>query len=488
LRGFSGNPGNAHVGPHRRRIAIWMADDGVVAHRPKPGPDPRGLRAVGTDLVALPTAEQRRPTSLPEAFAGADPQADAERRRALRRMKLVALSFLVGATGIFLGCRWAQTGGTAATWVGYVGAAAEAGMVGALADWFAVTALFKHPLRIPIPHTAIIKRKKDQLGEGLGTFVRENFLSPPVVETKLRDAQIPSRLGKWLSETSHAQRVAAETATVLRVLVELLRDEDVQHVIDRMIVRRIAEPKWGPPVGRVLSTLLAENRQEALIQLLADRAFQWSLNAGEVIQRVVERDSPSWSPRFIDHLVGDRIHRELMDFTDKVRRNPDHELRRSATRFLFEFADDLQHDEATIARAEAVKEQLMARDEITNAAATAWKTLKRLVLEGVDDPSSALRTRVADAVVRIGESLRDDADLRDKVDNWIVRAAQHLVAQYGVEITAIITDTIERWDAEEASRRIELHVGRDLQFIRINGTVVGSLAGLIIYAVAQLLF
>jgi len=275
---------------------------------------------------------------------------------------------------------------------------------------------------------------------------------------------------------------------MLRVLVELLRDEDVQQVIDRMIVRRIAEPQWGPPVGRVLATLLAENRQEALIQLLADRAFQWSLNAGVVIQRVVERDSPTWSPRFIDHLVGDRIHRELMDFTDKVRRNPDHELRRSATRFLFEFADDLQNDPETIARADAIKDQLMARDEIANAAATAWRTLKRLVLEGVDDPSSTLRSRIADTVVRVGESLRDDAELRDKVDNWMVRAAQHLVSQYGVEITAIITETIERWDAEEASRRIELHVGRDLQFIRINGTVVGALAGLVIYAVAQLLF
>nr|WP_244897428.1 DUF445 domain-containing protein [Mycobacterium alsense] len=446
------------------------------------------------DVPGWPPTRRAR-ASLAESFAGADPVADAERRVALRRMKVVALGFLLGATAVFLACRAAQAhaqggwaGGWVGPWVGYVGAAAEAGMVGALADWFAVTALFKHPLGIPIPHTAIIKRKKDQLGEGLGTFVRENFLSPPVVETKLRDAQVSSRLGKWLAEAAHAERVAGETATVLRVLVELLRDEDVQHVIDRMIVRRIAEPQWGPPVGRVLGTLLAENRQEALIQLLADRAFQWSLNAGEVIQRVVERDSPTWSPRFIDHLVGDRIHRELMDFTDKVRRNPDHELRRSATRFLFEFAGDLQNDPETIARAEAVKEQLMARDEVANAAATAWKTLKRLVLEGVDDPSSALRTRIAETVVRIGESLRDDADLRDKVDNWIVRAAQHLVSQYGVEITAIITDTIERWDAEEASRRIELHVGRDLQFIRINGTVVGALAGLVIYAVAHLLF
>lgn len=458
-----------------------MADDGVVAHRVDASGSPPRLE------VSTPAAGVRRP-SLAESFAGADPDADAERRRALRRMKLVALSFLLGATVVFLACRWAQADGAAPLWVGYVGAAAEAGMVGALADWFAVTALFKHPLGIPIPHTAIIKRKKDQLGEGLGTFVRENFLSGPVVETKLRDAQVPSRLGKWLSDPAHARRVAAETATVLRVLVELLNDDEIHQLIDRMIMRRIAEPQWGPPVGRMLQTVLSENRQEAMIQLLADRAFQWSLNAGVVIQRVVERDSPTWSPRFIDHLVGDRIHRELMDFTDKVRRNPDHELRRSATRFLFEFADDLQNDPATIARADAVKEQLMARDEVANAAAAAWKTLKRLVLEGVDDPSSSLRTRIAGTVIRVGESLRDDAELRDKVDDWMLRAAQHLVSQYGVEITAIITDTIERWDAEEASRRIELHVGRDLQFIRINGTVVGALAGLAIYAIAQLFF
>jgi uncharacterized membrane-anchored protein YjiN (DUF445 family) len=435
--------------------------------------------------VAVRNSPER--TSLAESFAGADPQADAERRRALRRMKLVALGFLVAATIVFLVCTWAQSRG-AQPWVGYVRAAAEAGMVGALADWFAVTALFKHPLGIPTPHTAIIRRKKDQLGEGLGTFVRENFLSPPVVETKIRDAEIAGRLGKWLAEPANATRVASESATVLRVGVELLRDEDVQQVIDKMIVRRIAEPQWGPPVGRVLATLLAENRQEALIQLLCDRAFEWSLNAGETIERVVIRDSPSWSPKFVDQLLGDRIHRELMDFTDKVRRNPNHELRQSATRFLFEFADDLQNDSATIAKAESVKEQLMARDEVSNAAETAWRTLKRLVLEGVDDPSSTLRSRIADSVVRIGESLCSDAELRDKVDNWIIRGAQHLVSQYGVEITAIITETIERWDADEASRRIELHVGRDLQFIRINGTVVGALAGLVIYTVAQTIF
>lgn len=338
---------------------------------------------------------------MAESFAGADPETDAERLRNLRRMKAVALGFLVGATVIFLACRWSQAQGGPA-WLGYVGAAAEAGMIGALADWFAVTALFRHPLGLKIPHTAIIPRKKDQLGEGLGTFVRENFMSPDIVEAKLRDAEIGGRVGKWLSEPRHAARVATEASTALRAVVELLNDDDIQQVIDRTIVKRLAEPQWGPPAGRVLASLLAENRQEALIQLLCDRAFEWSLNAGETIERVVTRDSPTWSPRFVDNLVGDRIHRELMDFTDKVRRNPNHELRQSANRFLFEFADDLQNDQATIARADAIKDQLMARDEVTRAAETAWKTLKRLVLEGVDDPSSALRARITDSVMRIG--------------------------------------------------------------------------------------
>jgi uncharacterized membrane-anchored protein YjiN (DUF445 family) len=442
-----------------------MDDDGGVSHRP--------------------TAAAR--SNFAESLAGVDSVADAERRRGLRRMKVVAVGFLVGATIVFLLCTWAQSRG-AEPWVGYVRAAAEAGMVGALADWFAVTALFKHPLGIPIPHTAIIKRKKDQLGEGLGSFVRENFMSPEVVATKLRDAQVAGRAGKWLSDPAHAERVATEASTVLRVLVEMLRDDDIQQLLDRMIVKRIAEPQWGPPIGRVLASLLEAGRQEALIQLLADRAFQWSLTSAEVIERVIERDSPTWSPRWVDHLVGDRIHRELMDFTDKVRRNPDHELRRSATKFLFEFADDLQNDDATIARADKVKDEIMARDEVARAAETAWGAAKRIILESVDDPSSTLRARVADSVMRIGESLCDDVVLRDKVDNWIIRAAQHLVSQYGTEITAIITETIERWDADEASRRIELHVGRDLQFIRINGTVVGALAGLVIYSIAQLLF
>lgn len=409
------------------------------------------------------------------------------KRRDLRKMKVVATGFLVFATVVYLICRWQESRG-AGEWVGYVRAASEAGMVGALADWFAVTALFKHPLGLPIPHTAIIKRKKDQLGASLSNFVGKNFLSADVVSTKVKAAEIPLRLGTWMAEPKHAERVAAETATILRGVVEVLRDEDVQQIIDGTLVRRLAEPRWGPPIGRVLGELLRENRQLPILDLLAERAHQWALGSQETIDRVISRDSPAWSPKFVDAMLGEKIHRELVEFTWKVRSNPEHEVRQAANRFLVDFADDLQNDPATIEKAEKIKAEIMGREEVTGLAAATWKAAKRLIMESVDDPNSTLRTKVAENVVGFGERLRDEDDLRAKIDGWVLAGTRYIVDHYTEEITGIITDTVERWDAEEASAKIELQVGRDLQFIRINGTVVGALAGLAIYTLSTLLF
>ncbi|NKR53305.1 DUF445 family protein [Rhodococcus hoagii] len=433
---------------------------------------------------ARPRPAQPQPPS-PSSFAGVFD--DPEKRRDLRKMKLVATGFLVFATVVYLFCRWQETRGAGA-WVGYVRAASEAGMVGALADWFAVTALFRHPLGLKIPHTAIIKRKKDQLGESLSNFVGDNFLAPDVVSAKVANAQIPLRVGTWMAEPEHAQRVAAETATLLRGVVEVLNDEDVTAIIDNTIVRRIAEPDWGPPIGKVLAELLRENRQLPLLDLLAERAHQWALNSQETIDRIISRDSPSWSPKFVDAMLGEKIYRELVEFTWKVRSNPEHEVRLAANRFLIDFADDLQNDPATIAKAESVKAEIMGREEITGLAAATWKVAKRLVMESVDDPNSTLRRKVAENVVAFGERLRDDDEMRAKVDGWLLSGTRYVAENYTDEITAVITETVERWDAEEASRKIELQVGRDLQFIRINGTVVGALAGLAIYTISQLMF
>ncbi|MDV6284255.1 DUF445 domain-containing protein [Rhodococcus jostii] len=412
---------------------------------------------------------------------------DDAKRRDLRKMKAVATGFLVFATVVYLVCRWQESRGAGA-WVGYVRAASEAGMVGALADWFAVTALFRHPLGLPIPHTAIIKRKKDQLGASLGNFVGQNFLAPEVVSAKVEAAEIPLRLGRWMAQPNHAARVAAETATILRGFVEILRDEDVQQIIDSTLVRRLAEPQWGPPIGRVLGELLRENRQLPILDLLAERAHQWALGSQETIDRIVSRDSPAWSPKFVDAMLGEKIHRELVEFTWKVRSNPEHEVRQAANRFLVDFADDLQNDPATMEKAEKIKAEIMGREEVTGLAAATWTVAKRLIMESVDDPNSTLRTKVAENVVRFGERLRDDHELRVKVDGWVLAGTRYVVVHYTDEITAIISDTVERWDAEEASKKIELQVGRDLQFIRINGTVVGSIAGLLIYTFSTLLF
>ncbi|MFI1918924.1 DUF445 domain-containing protein [Nocardia sp. NPDC020380] len=403
-------------------------------------------------------------------------------------MKAIATGFLAAATVIYLVCAWLESRSSVAGWVGYVKAASEAGMVGALADWFAVTALFRHPLGLPIPHTAIIRKKKDQLGAGLGDFVRTNFLSPDAVAAKVNSAQISFRVGRWMADPAHAERIAEESATMLRAVIGVLRDEDVEQIIDHTIVKRIAEPLWGPPIGKVLHELIAENRQAPLLDLLAERAHQWALDSQETLDRIVNRDAPSWAPKFVNSLLAERIYRELVEFTWKVRTQPDHDVRLAANRFLEEFAHDLQFDDAMIKKAEKIKTELMGRQEITGMAHATWRAAKRMILESAEDPNSTLRRKVAENVQQLGERLEADPEMRDKVDGWLERGVRYLVTNYGAEVATLVSDTVARWDAEEASKKIELAAGRDLQFIRINGTVVGSLAGLVIYTISHLLF
>ena len=412
---------------------------------------------------------------------------DASKRHGLRRMKTVATGFLALATVVYLLAQWQESRG-AGSWVGYVRAAAEAGMVGAIADWFAVTALFRHPLGLPIPHTAIIPRKKDQLGASLGEFVGVNFLAPDVVVGKLRTAQVPRRLGRWVAQPENAARITAEAAVALRAAVAVLRDEDVQRLIDATIVRRITDLPWGPPLGKLLGEVLADGGHHALVDLVCDRAHDWAVVNHDTVVRVVSQQAPTWSPRFLDDMLADRLHREVLDFARAVRDDQAHPLRTAIDRFLADFAQDLQHDPETIARAEAVKAQVLEHPEVQNLAASAWDTARRMVLEAADDPSSELRRQVQSWIAGWGARLAEDDAVRGKVDGWLASTLRYVVANYADEITGVITDTVARWDAVETSRKIELQVGRDLQFIRINGTVVGALAGLVIYTVSQALF
>ncbi|GAA3889904.1 DUF445 domain-containing protein [Saccharothrix violaceirubra] len=410
--------------------------------------------------------------------------ADQLKRRDLRRMKLVATGFFLAASAIFLGALLFEEGGPA--WVGYVRAAAEAGMVGALADWFAVTALFRRPLGLPIPHTAIIPTRKKAFGDALGSFVGTNFLSEAVVRDKLRRVGIARRVGEWLSDEAHAERVTAELSNVIKGAVTVLRDDDVQAVVEHAVVRRLTEQQWGPPLGRLLGQVLTDGAHHKLVDLMCDRAYDWVRDNHDKVMNVVSDRAPTWSPRFVDSMLGDKVYAELLNFAWAVKTDVNHPMRQALDQFLVEFSGDLQTDPATMARADQVKQQVVDHPAVRQVIGSAWGTAKGMLLTAAEDPSSELRKRVRDGLLSFGARLGSDEAMRTKVDGWLEGAAAHVVTNYRDEITTLITDTVERWDAEETSRKIELQVGRDLQFIRINGTVVGALAGLVIYTLGQL--
>lgn len=401
-------------------------------------------------------------------------------------MKAVAGGLLLLAVVIYVIAKWQENAGAGA-WVGYVRAAAEAGMVGALADWFAVTALFRRPLGLPIPHTAIIPTRKDALGKSLGDFVGSNFLSEPVVRDKLRSAEISKRVGTWLDDEQHAERVTSELATAVRGAVRVLRDEDVQAVLEQSVVRKVIDQQWGPPLGRILAQVFTDGSHHKLVDLICDRAYDWVRDNHDTVLRVVNQRSPSWSPKFFDGFVADKVYTEVLSFAWAVKTDPEHQMRKAVDRFLVEFAQDLQHDPKTIAKAEQIKQQVLEHPEVQNLVSSAWETAKKMLLDAAEDPSSELRLRVRDGLRSLGRRLAEETELRGKFDGWLEGAAVYVVSNYRAEITTLITDTVERWDAEETSRKIELQVGRDLQFIRINGTVVGALAGLTIHTVSELL-
>lgn len=412
--------------------------------------------------------------------------ADEERRHGVRRMKATATGLLTVVALVYVLATWAEHTG-AGGWAGYVAAAAEAGMVGALADWFAVTALFRRPLGLPIPHTAIIPTKKDQLGVSLGEFVGENFLSPEVVKARLHALGIGGRLGSWLADPAHAERVTAEMATALRGALTVLRDSDVQAVVGEAITRRAEGAEIAPGLGKTLQKVVADGGHRRAVDLVCAKAHDWLVTHGDSVMDAVQGGAPGWTPRFVDRKVGERVYKELLRFVTEMRDMPEHPARGAVDRFLTDFAADLQSDTRTRERVERLKSEILARGEVQDVIASTWAAVRSMIIAAAEDEQSELRLRVRGSLMSLGARLATDGRLQDKVEGWIEGALVYVVTTYRTEITSLITDTVAGWDAEHTSRKIEAHIGRDLQFIRINGTVVGALAGLMIYAVSKAL-
>ncbi|WP_405687547.1 DUF445 domain-containing protein [Streptomyces sp. NBC_00057] len=412
--------------------------------------------------------------------------ADEEKRRGVRRMKTTATGLLLLVALVYVLATWAKNAGVGG-WPGFVAAAAEAGMVGALADWFAVTALFKRPLGLPIPHTAIIPSKKDQLGASLGAFVGENFLSGDVVRSRIHALGIGGRLGAWLAEPEHADRVTAELSTALRGALTVLRDSDVQAVVGEAITRRANAAEIAPGLGKMLEKIVADGGHRRMVDLICVRAHDWLVLHGDSVMDAVQGGAPGWTPRFVDKRVGERVYKELLRFITEMRDMPGHPARGSIDTFLTDFAADLQTDSDTRARVERLKSEILGRGEVQEVIASAWSSVRTMMIAAADDEQSELRLRARASLLTFGARLATDGRMQAKLEGWLEDAAVYVVTTYRAEITSLISDTVASWDADQTSKKIEAHIGRDLQFIRINGTVVGALAGLLIYTVSRAL-
>ena len=415
------------------------------------------------------------------------PSNEAERRRILRNHKIFVTSLLGLMAVIFLSCSWWQSHGAPA-WVGYVRAAAEAGMVGGLADWFAVTALFRYPMGLPIPHTAIIPNKKDQVADALSEFVSENFLNARTITQKVMEANLPQRVGTWLTRPASAERVSQEVGDFTVRVVRGIDPADAEAFINTQLIDRLAEPTWGPPVGRALEGFIADGKAEPIVEDI----LAWSRakldGMEQSIVTLIDDRMPRWAPKFAKDLVGEKVYTELVKFMAEVDRDPNHEARRAIRRQLSQFAQDLQFDSQMITRVEALKGDVMGSTAVTSAASSMWEQLADTIVANATDPESMLRRKVADAAAEWGGKLANDPEVRASAEQKLEKVV-HFAAENGADqIVGIIAETIQRWDGAEASDKIELMVGKDLQFIRLNGTIVGALAGLVIYTVSQLLF
>jgi len=406
-----------------------------------------------------------------------------ERQRNLERMKLRATGLLVLMGIIFVVARMYEA---RHPWLGYIRATAEASMVGGIADWFAITALFRHPLGIPIPHTAIIASRKDRIGRSLGNFVQNNFLSPDVLTSKLRAAQISRRAAEWLSVTDNGRKAAQQVASVLRGAGNVVRDDDVHALLDRSVIEPLRQVAIAPVLAKGLQLLTVGDRHQQLLDRIVQGLLRLVAENEELIREKIREETPWWVPKLVD----DRIHQKVLGGIERtlfeVGEEPDHPLRRQFDDLLAEWMVQLQESPEVIARAEAIKEQVLDTETTGRLAASLWQELKQ-ILGRQSVAEEGAPSAVARGLSALASAALEDEALLEKIDGWVIAAVLRVVDQHRGEVGQLIAQTVSSWNPEETSRRIELLVGRDLQFIRINGTLVGGLVGLLIYTATRIM-
>ena len=371
-------------------------------------------------------------------------------------------------------------------WLGYVRAMAEASIVGGLADWFAVTALFRHPLGIPIPHTAIVARQKDRIGRALGRFVQDHFLTGDVIGANLRAVHPALRAARWLSDPEHSRRIARQIASGLAKTIEALPDEEVRELTHQVVIGRLRALRVAPAIGRALGLLVAGDLHQELLDQVVRLAVGVVRDNRDLSRERVRAESPWWVPGAVDDRIYERIVSGVEGLLQEIANDPTHTLRGAFDAALRDVVDRLRNSPDIISRAETVKEELLKDPALADLSARLWESTRRAIVAYSAPAPDAPPRPLERGLSEFGSMLLSNEGLLEEIDNLTIELATAVVERYRHEIGNLIAQTVASWDPDATSRRFELAVGRDLQFVRINGTLVGGLVGLLIYALSRL--
>jgi uncharacterized membrane-anchored protein YjiN (DUF445 family) len=406
----------------------------------------------------------------------------AERTRQLATARRRATALLGAVTVLFVTVT--AIGVHNSTLLGYVQAGAEAAMVGGVADWFAVTALFRRPLGLPIPHTALIVERKDQFAATLGQFVQENFLNADVLTERIRSAGLVSRVAAGLADKANADRFAGHAADMAVTVTEALRDEDVQRVLAAELARALNAVEVAPLAGRLLRVIIAGRHHADLFDLITRTADRYLADHYMELRDLFEREAPRWVPDAAYRRVFDRLHGRLRERLAAMAADPDDHTRRQFDEWLTSLPARLETDPGLRERGESLKRDVLGSPVLRDWSSSLWQNAKVTLRAQAADPDSELHHRLAEALVAAGRRLETDSRLQDGLERMVESGVRALADRFHDELAGLVTGTIERWDAEQTSSQLELLLGRDLQFIRINGTVVGAGVGLALHAIA----
>jgi len=396
----------------------------------------------------------------------------------LRRMKRIPLLLLCLMALLF-----ALTLHSPASWAAWLHAFAEAGMVGALADWFAVVALFRHPLGLPIPHTAIIPNRKNDIGESMTRFVADHFLEPEVVRKKLQNTNLAAFVVSWLKSDKGRQSVEELTTSVLRWALGALHEKRVRRFLSRLSSKQLADVSLAPLLGNTLDWLVRGQRHQQILTQVLRYTIVLVHDNRDAIRAKVQKESPWWLPGFVD----DRILKKMLERIEhqlfEMALDQEHPLRDQFSQWVQNLAHDLKNSPEHRRMGDDFKQQLLENDELQDYLFGLWRELARSIEADIEKPESVIRQQVGQWLGNVAEELDSDPDMQAWVNTWLVNAITLVVGRNSAQIASLISDTVRSWDGMDTSRRVELAIGRDLQFIRINGTLVGGLVGLLIHAV-----